>query len=85
MKNVPTDLSNLKIKVDKLGVDKFAPVPVDLSKLIYVVKIPVSNQVEKIEYDAKKLVKFKYKISTDHDHDKYITTQEFNQLILEKS
>ena len=41
MKNVPTDLSNLKIKVDKLGVDKFAPVPVDLSKIIYVVKMIV--------------------------------------------
>ena len=31
-------LSNLKIKVDKLDVDKLVPVPVDLSKLSDVVK-----------------------------------------------
>ena len=33
MKNVPTNLSNLKSKVGKLDADKLAPVPVDLSKL----------------------------------------------------
>ena len=38
MKNVPTDLSNLKSKVDKLFIDKLVPVPVDLSKLSDVVK-----------------------------------------------
>ena len=38
MKNVPTNLSNLKSKVDKLDVDKLVPVPVDLSKLSDVVK-----------------------------------------------
>ena len=32
-KNVPTNLNNLKSKVDKLDVDKLVPVPVDLSKL----------------------------------------------------
>ena len=32
LKNVPTNLSNFK-KVDKLDVDKLAPVPVHLSKL----------------------------------------------------
>ena len=31
-------LSNLKSKVDKLNVDKLVPIPVDLSKLIDVVK-----------------------------------------------
>ena len=31
MKNVPTNLSNLKSKVDKLDVDKLVPAPVDLS------------------------------------------------------
>ena len=36
--NVPTNLSNLKSKVDKLDVDKQVPVPVDLSKLSDVVK-----------------------------------------------
>ena len=36
--NVPTKLSNLKSKVDKLDVDKLVPVPADLSKVIDVVK-----------------------------------------------
>ena len=29
---------------------------------------------------TQKLVKLKKKITTDHGHDKYITTQEFNKL-----
>ena len=35
---MPTNLSNLKSKVDKLDIDKLVPVPVDLSKLNDVVK-----------------------------------------------
>ena len=50
MKNVPTNLSNLKSKVDKLVVDKLVPVPVDLSKLTDVVKY---NAVKKDVYNAK--------------------------------
>ena len=50
MKNVPTNLSTLKSKVDKLGIDKLAHVPVDLSKLSNVVKTEV---VKKTEYNAK--------------------------------
>ena len=38
MKNVTTNLSNLKSKVDKLDVDKILPVPVDLSELSDAVK-----------------------------------------------
>ena len=38
LKNVPTNLRNLKGKLDKLDVDKLVPVPVDLRKLSYVVK-----------------------------------------------
>ena len=38
MKNVPTHLSNLKSKFDRLDVDKLVPVFVDLSKLSDVVK-----------------------------------------------
>ena len=40
LKNVPTNLSNLKSKVDNLDVDKLVPVPLftDLSKLSNVVK-----------------------------------------------
>ena len=32
LKDVPTDLSNLKSKVSKLDVDKFVPISVDLGK-----------------------------------------------------
>ena len=38
LKNVPTNLSNLKNKVDKLDIDILVPVPFDLSKLSNVVK-----------------------------------------------
>ena len=41
MKNAPSNLSNLKSKVDKLDIDKLVPVPVDLSKLSDVVKCDV--------------------------------------------
>ena len=36
---MPSNLSNLKRKIDKLDVDKLVPVPVDLSKLSDVVKM----------------------------------------------
>ena len=49
MKNVPTNLSNLKSKVDKLDVDKLVSVPVDLSKLSNVVKMMLLKKV----YNAK--------------------------------
>ena len=48
--NVPTNLSNLKSKVDKLDVDKQVPVPVDLSKLSDVVK---NDAGKKDLYNAK--------------------------------
>ena len=48
--NVPTNLSNLKSKVDKLDVDKQVPVPVDLSKLSDVVK---NDAAKKDLYNAK--------------------------------
>ena len=38
LKNVPSNLNNLKSKVYKLDADKLVPVPVDLSKLSDVVK-----------------------------------------------
>ena len=43
-----TNLANLKTEVDKLDIDKLAPVPVDLSKLNYVVK---NDVVKKAVYD----------------------------------
>ena len=50
MKNVSTNLSYMKSKVDKLDVDKLVPVPVNLSKLSDVVKTDV---VKKDIYNAK--------------------------------
>ena len=46
LKNVPTNLSNLKSKVDKLDVDKLVPVLFGLSKLSDAVK----NDVDKKMY-----------------------------------
>ena len=43
-----TNLASLKTEVDKLDIDKLAPVPVDLSKLIDVVK---NDVVKKAVYD----------------------------------
>ena len=43
-----TNLANLKTEVDKLDIDKLAPVPVDLSKLSDVVK---NDVVKKAAYD----------------------------------
>ena len=46
-------------------------------------KIPsVSNLVKKTDYNTK-ISEIENKITTDHDHDKYITTQEFNKLTAE--
>ena len=36
---VKSDLASLKSEIDKLGIDKLVPVPVDLSKLSDVVKM----------------------------------------------
>ena len=43
LKNVPTNLSNFKTKIDKL--DELVPVPVDLSKLSDVVKNDVVKKI----------------------------------------
>ena len=45
MINLPTNLSNLKSKVDKLDVDKLVPVPVDLDKQSDVVKNDVVKKM----------------------------------------
>ena len=50
LKNVPSGLSSLKSKVDKLDVDKLIPAPVDLSKLSDLVK---NDVVKKDVYNAK--------------------------------
>ena len=45
LKNVPSNLSNFKSKVDKLDVDKLVPVPVDLSKLSDAVKMMLVKRI----------------------------------------
>ena len=98
LKNVPSNSSNQKCKIDELDVDNLAPVPVDLSKLSDIVKydvvkkvvynsnikniedkIPnVSDLVKKTDYDTQ-ISEIEKKL-TNHDHDKYITTQKCNKL-----
>ena len=48
-----TNLANLKAEVDKLDVDKLAPVPLDLSKLSDVVKNVVKKTVYETELENK--------------------------------
>ena len=50
MRNVPTNLSNLKSKVEKLDLGKLVPVSVDLSEISHVVK---NDVVKKNVYNAK--------------------------------
>ena len=50
MKNIPSNLSNLKSKVDKLDLDKLLPVAADLSKLSVIVK---NDVVKKGVYNTK--------------------------------
>ena len=45
LKNVPTNLSNLKSKLDKLDIDKLVPVPFDLSKLSDAVKDDIAKKM----------------------------------------
>ena len=48
-----TNLANLKAEVDKLDIDKLAPVPLDLSKLSDVVKNVVKKTVYETELENK--------------------------------
>ena len=41
-----SSLNNLKSNVDKLGVDKLVPVPIDLNKLTDLVKTDVVKKTE---------------------------------------
>ena len=44
MKNIATNLNNLKREAHKIDVDKLVPVPLDLSKLSDVVKNDVAKK-----------------------------------------
>ena len=60
LKNVPSNFSNLKRKVDKLDVDELVPVPVGLGKL----NDEIKNDVVKKMYIMlrSKLLRIKYLI-----------------------
>ena len=65
-----TNLANLKTEVDKLDIDKLAPVPVDLSKLSDVVK---NDVIKKDVYDklvAKVNSTSGFVLKTKYDTDK---------------
>ena len=44
----------------------------------------VSNLVKKTDNNNTKICEIENNITTDHDHDKYITTQEFSKLTADK-
>ena len=88
------DLANLKSNVDKLDInakiknieDKIPDITNLATTTTALTAVEnkvrnVSNVVKKTEYNTK-ISEIENKIATDHDHDKYITTQEFNKLTL---
>ena len=60
LKNALCNLNNLKSKADKLDVDTFVPVPVDLSKLSDIVKMMLLKKMYVIL--RSKTLKIKYPI-----------------------
>ena len=69
---VKKDVYNAKIKNIEDKIPEYALTAVEN-------KIPnVSNLVKKIDYDTN-ISEIEKKIAIDHDHDKYIITQEFNK------
>ena len=73
LKNLPSYLRNLKRKVDKLDIGKLEIITGDVVK---------NEFVEKNEYN-KLIKKVNANQTTDHNHDEYITTHEFNKFTLE--
>ena len=65
MKNVTSNLSNLKIKEDKLDVDKLKPFLVDLSKLSDVVKNNVKKDINALLLLMLKYMRLKTSIITN--------------------
>ena len=66
------NLANLKTKVDKLDIDKLAPVPTDLSKLSNVVKNDVvkKNDYDKLVTKVNAIDTSGFVLKTNYDTDK---------------
>ena len=64
-----TGLANLKSHVDKLDINKLKNLPTNVS--IW------KSKIDKLDVEKKNTIEKKI---TDHNHDKYITTPEFNKL-----
>ena len=80
------DLASVRSNVDKLDIDKLKNVPTNLSNLKSKVdKLDVDKLVPvPVDYNTK-ISEIENKITIDHDHDKYITTQEFHKSTSENS
>ena len=78
------DLASLKSNVDKLDIDKLKNVPTNLSNLKSKIdKLDIDKSVPlPVDYNTK-ISEIENKITIDHDHDKYITAQEFHKLTSE--
>ena len=78
-----TTVLNTKISVVKNDIPNITNLVTTTALTAVENKIPnVSNLGKKTDYNAK-INAIEKKITTDHDHDKYITTQEFNKLTSE--
>ena len=67
-----TNLASLKIEVDKLGIDKLAPVPLYLRKLSDVVKIDIVRKTvyDKLVAKVNSIDTSGFVLKTKHDTDK---------------
>ena len=67
-----TNLSSLKTEVDKLGIDKLVPVPVDLSKLSVVVRNDVvkKDAYDKLVTKVNSIFTIEFVLKTKYDTDK---------------
>ena len=67
-----TNLASLKTEVDKLDIDKLVPVPVDLSKLIDVVKNDVAKKTvsDKLAAKVNNIGTSDFVLKTKYDTDK---------------
>ena len=75
-----TNLASLKTEVDKLDIDKLAPIPVDLSKLSDVVKSDVLKETvyDKIVAKVNNINTSNFVLKTKHQTDKVELEKKYN-------